>query len=83
MVLDLIDSLLSMNSDLQTINFRNELEELRRSHEAGKFDPDVLVAENWELKLRLGLLIRLLIQKGIFTAEEYAALMTAARQQPS
>lgn len=80
---DLIELLLSTNRDLQAIDLRNDLEELRRDHESGKFDPAALVAENWELKLRLGLLIRLLIQKGIITAEEYATSMNAARSRPS
>lgn len=35
-----------------------------------------LAAENLDLKLRLGLLVRLLIAKGVFTAEEYAELLT-------
>jgi hypothetical protein len=33
------------------------------------------------LKLRLGLLVRLLIDKGLITAEEYAALIAEARPQ--
>jgi hypothetical protein len=37
-----------------------------------------LAAENLELKLRLGLLVRLLISKGVFTAQEYAALIAEA-----
>jgi hypothetical protein len=32
-----------------------------------------------ELKLRLGLLVRLLIAKGVFTAQEYADLVAEAR----
>ena len=38
-----------------------------------------LAEENLELKLALGLLVRLLIAKGVFTAEEYAKLMADAR----
>lgn len=38
-----------------------------------------LAAENLELKFRLGLLVRLLIAKGVFSAEEYARLMAQAR----
>lgn len=42
-----------------------------------KHDDDVrrLAAENWELKFRLGLLVRLLIDKGIMSAQEYAELL--------
>jgi hypothetical protein len=38
-----------------------------------------LAAENLDLKFRLGLLVRLLIAKGVFTAEEYAQLIAGAR----
>jgi hypothetical protein len=38
-----------------------------------------LAAENLELKVRLGLLVRLLIAKGVFTAEEYAKLIADVR----
>jgi hypothetical protein len=38
-----------------------------------------LAAENLDLKRRLGLLVRLLIAKGVFTAEEYAKLITETR----
>ena len=40
-----------------------------------------LAEENQHLKTRLGLLVRLLISKGIFTAQEYADLIAEA--QPS
>jgi len=38
-----------------------------------------LAGENLELKLRLGLLVRLLISKGLITAQEYAELVAEAR----
>jgi hypothetical protein len=38
-----------------------------------------LAQENLDLKLRLGLLVRLLIAKGVFTAEEYAKLVADAQ----
>jgi hypothetical protein len=37
-----------------------------------------LAEENLELKLRLGLLVRLLITKGVITASEFAALIAGA-----
>ena len=43
------------------------------------FDLRDLAAENLELKLRLGLLVRLLIGKGLITAQEYAGLFTEAQ----
>jgi hypothetical protein len=42
-----------------------------------------LAEENLELKLRVGLLVRLLIAKGVFSAEEYANLIAAARSDKS
>lgn len=38
-----------------------------------------LAEENLELKLRLGLLVRLLISKGIISAEEFATLIADSR----
>jgi hypothetical protein len=38
-----------------------------------------LAEENLELKLRLGLLVRLLIARKVITAEEYASLIAEAR----
>jgi hypothetical protein len=41
-----------------------------------------LAQENMELKLRLGLLVRLLISKGVISAEEYAGLIAQSRPRP-
>jgi hypothetical protein len=38
-----------------------------------------LAEENLELKLRLGLLVRLLITKGVISAQEFATLIAEAR----
>ena len=38
-----------------------------------------LAEENLELKLRLGLLLRLLISKGVINAHEYAAMVAQPR----
>jgi hypothetical protein len=40
-----------------------------------------LVEESVELKLRLSLLIRLLVTKGIISAEEHAAMIAQAHSQ--
>jgi hypothetical protein len=40
-----------------------------------------LAEENLELKLRLGMLIRLLIAKNVITAQEYASLLAEARRE--
>lgn len=39
-----------------------------------------LAEENLELKLRLAMLVRLLISKGVITAEEYASTIVARRE---
>ena len=41
----------------------------------------VLAEENLELKLRLHMLIRLLIDKGVISAEEYALSIVARRER--
>ena len=43
----------------------------------------VLADQNFELKLRLGLLVRLLISKGVITAAEYATLISNCRPDES
>ena len=40
-----------------------------------------LAEENLELKLRLAMLIRLLISKGVISAEEYASTIVARRKR--
>ena len=65
--------------DIQQI--RNELKRFKEM-ELAAWDPrkfKELAEENLELKLRMGLLVRLLIAKGVFGAEEYASLLAAAR----
>jgi hypothetical protein len=59
---------------------RRELERHRLENDLAGWDVRKLVEENAELKLRLGLLVRLLIARGVFTAEEYAGLMAGARR---
>jgi len=59
-----------------------QLNRLELEHDLTVWDlPKVkgLAEENLDLKWRLGLLVRLLIAKGVFTAEEYAKLITEAR----
>jgi hypothetical protein len=69
----------------QDINeLRQELDRLRRQTEREFGETHrlkELAEENLELKLRLGLLVRLLIAKGVFSAEEFASLIAAARHQ--
>jgi hypothetical protein len=59
-----------------------QFDRLQLEHDTAHWDlakVKELAAENLELKFRVGLLVRLLIAKGVFTAEEYATLMTGAR----
>ena len=74
--------------DLFTILHEADIRQLRadlkhlQEKELGAWDPrqfKELAEENLDLKLRVGLLVRLLIAKGIFSAEDYASLLAAAR----
>jgi hypothetical protein len=74
--------------DILTILHEADIRELRadlqrlQEKELAAWDPrkfKELAEENLELKLRVGLLAQLLIAKGVFTAEEYAKLIAAAR----
>jgi len=59
-----------------------QLDRLQLEHDQTHWDLSKvkeLAAENVDLKLRLGLLVRLLIAKGVFAAEDYAKLLTDAR----
>ena len=66
------------------------IDELRKHLEQERLGRDIigrdlaaqveqLNEENFELKLRLSLLIRLLISKGLITAPEFAAMIAEAR----
>jgi hypothetical protein len=66
-------------------DLREDLERLRRQGDHAGWDMrkvKKLAEELLELKLRVGLLVRLLVAKGVFTAEEFAALLTRARTDP-
>jgi len=59
-----------------------QLDRLQLEHDTAHWDirkVKDLAAENLDLKLRLGLLVRLLIAKGVFSAEEYAKLLAQTR----
>lgn len=77
--MDLLDLLWNHRQD-------QSIEDLRAKVQTARTDDDFagdrmrrLAEENFELKLRLGLLVRLLISKGVFTAQEFAALVAEAR----
>ena len=76
--MDIFDLLL-----LKDVNdLRTEVERARTQQDLTHWDlrkvKDV-AEENLELKLQLGVLIRLLIAKGVFTAQEYAERFAEAR----
>jgi hypothetical protein len=77
-------NLFNILHELDIRDLRDELDRLRRSwHPAvNSRTQQELREENLELMLRLGLLVRLLIAKGVFTAEEYAGLLAQARTPP-
>ena len=79
--MDLMDIL--QQQDIRQL--RQELDSLRRLRDLGNWDlrkAKSLVEENVELKLRVTLLVRLLISKGVITAEEYAGLLAGIARNP-
>lgn len=80
--MDLLDFLWNVSQEHQIGELRGRLDRMRLEHDLAAAGPDGarnLAAENLELKLRLGLLVRLLIAKGVITAQEYATLIAQAR----
>jgi len=80
--MDPFDFLWNVDQERQIEDLRGRLDRVRLEHDLGA--PDVqkikkLAEDNVELKLRLGLLVRLLISKGLITAEEYAGLLNGVR----
>lgn len=68
--------------DVRTAELRESVKQLeaeRMLDDGDRRTTKDLAEENKELKLRLGLLIRLLVQKNVITAEEYAAQLAEAR----
>jgi hypothetical protein len=77
--MDLFDFLWNVNQEHQIEDLRGQMNQVSIDHAAKNLGTaKELVAENLELKLRLGLLVRLLIAKGIFTSQEYASLIANA-----
>jgi hypothetical protein len=80
--MDFLDFLWQVSQERQIGDLRGRLDQMRLEQDlagAGQRPVQALAAENLELKLRFGLLVRLLIAKGVFTAQEYAALVAEAR----
>jgi len=70
-----------VSQERQLEELRGRLDQVRLEHDLAGGDRKMkeLADENLELKLRLGLLVRLLISKGVITAQEYAALIAESR----
>jgi len=80
--MDILDLWWNTNQELQIREVRQQIERLQLERDLGRMNTPDLAAENAELRLRLGLLVRLLIAKGVLTAEEYARLIAEARPAP-
>ena len=83
--MDLLDLLWLRSQDQRIDEIRNQLERRDLDWERAGGGParlQEMAKENLELKLRLALLIRLLISKGIFAAEEFASLIAESRPKP-
>lgn len=71
-----------MLQDVRTAELRESVKQLeaeRMLDDGDRRTTKELAEENRELKLRLGLLIRLLVSKNVISAEEYAAQLAEAR----
>ena len=79
--MDIFDLLWNWDQEKQLKEIRQQVENAQTDRAIGAGDNRQLAEENAALQLRLGLLVRLLILKGVFTAEEYANLIT--RSQPN
>jgi hypothetical protein len=80
--MDFLDLVWNVSQERSLGQIREQVERMRLERDLAHWDlPKVkeLAEENVELKLRLGLLVRLLISKGVITAAEYARLIGEAR----
>jgi hypothetical protein len=70
-----------MNQMRRIRELSGEVERLHQDRMAERGDARQLADENAALRLRLGLLVRLLISKGVITAPEYAAMIAEAESK--
>jgi hypothetical protein len=80
-----LDFLWNLDQERQLQDLRGRLDQARLEYDlaGGNRKLKELAEENLELKLRLALLVRLLVSKGLITAQEYAGLLAAAHSEPS
>ncbi|HJZ89300.1 MAG TPA: hypothetical protein VKE40_00410 [Gemmataceae bacterium] len=81
--MDLVDLLWNISQDSRISDVPDQVDRLQTERDVRGYDVRELAAENVELKLRIGLLVRLLIGKGVITAAEYASLLAGARPKPT
>jgi hypothetical protein len=77
--MDLLDLLWDVHQDRRINDLNAEVDRLHEARVAARGNVGQLVEENAGLRLRLGLLVRLLISKGVITAEEFAGLIAEAQ----
>jgi hypothetical protein len=81
--MDFFDILWNVRQDREIGGIRQQVEKLDRNLVTQDLpNTKELAEENRELKLRLAILVRLMIAKGVITAREYASLLTEARPSP-
>ena len=76
-----LDFLWFLDHERRIEELRGSLDRVRREQDLADWDLGKVkefANEYLQLKLRLGLLVRLLISKGVITAQEYAALIAEA-----
>ena len=82
--MELFDFLWNVSQERQIEEVRGRLDRVRLEHDLAGWDLSrlkELAQENLELKLRLGILVRLLINKGVITAPEYAGFIAEATRK--
>lgn len=75
-----------LGQQLDINDVQNQVERMRNERDFVNWDVRKIreiADELLELELRHGLLVRLLISKGVLTAEEYAKLIAAAHVKPA
>lgn len=77
--MDLLDLVWNASQEMQLGDVRHQVDRLQTDRELAGLNVRDLAAENVELKLRLGLLVRLLVSKGVISAEEFAGLIAETR----
>jgi hypothetical protein len=84
--MDLFDCWWNYHQQQQIGELRSRIESMNLQQDLAGFNArsmKALAEENQQLKTRLGLLVRLLISKGAFTAKEYADLIAEAQPRAS